>query len=80
MLTLRVAAWWASLAAVLLWLMPSLALAASALLLDRLRFRLALGLGRALMAAGWPGVASRIYVAEMGRTGRHMRALRRRSP
>ena len=60
---------------ILCWWMPTLLLALAALWVARLRFEIVMGLGRALVAAGRPEIASRVYGAEIARYERRCRAL-----
>ena len=58
-----------------LWRLPSLVLVPARWQGGRLRFGAVMGLGRALVALVWPGVAARVYGAEAKRAERGMRAI-----
>ena len=73
--TLRAAVWWAALAAVGLWLLPSIAVALARWWGSWLRFEATMCLGRALVAVGLPEVARWVYAAEIARAERGMQAI-----
>lgn len=73
---LRAAWWWSTLAAALIWWAPAILLKLGALVADRVRFRLAIGLGRALVGVGMRGAARAVFRHERVRAGRRMAAIR----
>ena len=60
----------------LLWWAPSFLLVLARWQGGRVRFEAVLVLGRALVALGWPEVASRVYAAEIRRAEHGIRAIR----
>ena len=73
---LRAGWWWLTLALALVWWTPALGLKLGALVADRLRFRLAVGLGRALAGLGLPSMAEAVFRHERVRAGRRMAEIR----
>ena len=71
-------AWGAMVAATLLWWSPSFLLAVARWQGGRLRFAAMMVLGRALVALGWPGAASRVYGAPLALAERQRREMIRR--
>ncbi|MGI4765478.1 MAG: hypothetical protein ACRYGP_10535 [Janthinobacterium lividum] len=62
----------------LLWWLPTLLLVLARWQGGRLRLEIVMGLGRALVALGWPEVAAGLYEAEAERAERSLRALKGR--
>lgn len=69
-------AWAGLLVLALAWWAPTLLLALARWQGGRARFGVVMMLGRALVALGWPEVASRVFAAEMARAERSLRAIR----
>ena len=69
-------AWAGLLVLTVVWWAPTLLLALARWQGGRARFAAVMVLGRALVALGWPEVASGLYAAEAERATRDLRAIR----